>query len=257
MSGKLLRPTGRVVRSFDDGVVVLRLEDEPVLNALSSQMLADMAREIRAASEDPDVRGVVVIGTGAAFSSGENLRETAALVASRGIAELSRLFNDITEAVVQSRIPCVAALNGVAVGGAAELTLCFDRRVGAPGASFLFPESRMGFTISNAASLLLPALVGRSIALELVLTGRPIADEEALQIGLLDEVVDSPEGLLPRCREFVREVTPKGNTARLHLSLLRPPLAAVRAAFVAEADAAASAWDSGAMHAKIAEFEGP
>lgn len=247
--------TGKVVRTVDDGALMLRLDDEATLNALSAAMLADLAAGIRSASEDSQVRGVIVVGTGRAFSSGENLRETSSLVGERGIGELSRLFNDVTEAVLASRVPCVAAINGVAVGGAAEMTLCFDRRIGVASSSFLFPEGAMGFTISNAASVLLPSLVGRSTALDLVLSGRRIDAVECDRLGLLDEVVAEPAELLARCRDYLAAITPPGNTAHLHLAMLRPDIDVVRRAFAAEAEAARRAWESGAMDARIAEFE--
>ncbi|WP_408899894.1 enoyl-CoA hydratase/isomerase family protein (plasmid) [Nocardioides sp. R1-1] len=248
--------SGQVVGTLEEEVLVLRLDDEATLNALSAAMLADLALGIRSASDDGAVRGVVVTGTGRAFSSGENLRETSSLVGAEGIGELSRLFNDITEAVLASRVPCVAAVNGVAVGGAAELTLCFDRRIGTTSSMYLFPESAMGFTISNAASILLPALIGRSAALDVVLSGRRLDASESHRLGLLDEVVDDPAVLLDRCRAYIASLTPQGNTAHLHLGLLRPDIDTVRQAFSLEAEAARTAWESGAMDAQIARYDG-
>ncbi|GII86193.1 hypothetical protein Ssi03_41830 [Sphaerisporangium siamense] len=246
---------GRVVSDVDDGVLVLRLESPRTLNALSSGMLTDLARAIRDASDTPEIRGLVVTGTGdRAFSSGDDLRETRAFVERHGIEALSALFDSVTEAVLASSIPCVAAINGLAVGGAAELTLCFDRRIGSTQAAYRFPESAMGFTISNASSVLLPALVGRSEALDLVLSGRDVDAQDCSRIGLLDEVV-AANALLLRCRQLIHTWTPDGNTAHLHLPLLRPALSTVQPAFRAERDAAQRAWQSGSMESQMRRFE--
>ncbi len=95
-----------------DGVVLFRLDSPRTRNALDSGMLEYLALEIRDVPDGDGVRGVVLTGTGPVFSSGEDLRETHTLVKERGMAALSRLFEDITEAVLGCPVPCVAALNG-------------------------------------------------------------------------------------------------------------------------------------------------
>ena len=198
-TGPTTDPTvGRIVRTESDGVVELRLDHEARLNALSSHMLAALAAEIRSVATRPSVRGIVVTGTGRAFSAGEDLRETRAFIEQHGMDTLTRLFDDITEAVLTSPVPCVAAINGLAVGGAAELTLCFDRRIGTTEASYRFPESAMGFPISNAASVLLPRLVGASAAIDMVLSGEELDASTCVRVGLLDEAVPAGRDAVAR-----------------------------------------------------------
>src|SRR5262249_60482471 len=86
------------------------------------------------------------------------LREAAELPPGGLIADVE-LFHDITRAALETELPVVGALNGIAVGGACEMTLCFDARIGTPAAEFFLPENSIGLTISNASSLLLPRLV--------------------------------------------------------------------------------------------------
>ncbi|MEV6981463.1 enoyl-CoA hydratase/isomerase family protein [Sphaerisporangium sp. NPDC051017] len=246
-------PAGEVHCSYENGVKILRLDHEARLNALSSHMLRSLAAEIKRTPIESGVRGIVVTGTGRAFSSGEDLRETRSFVDAHGMDALSALFDDITEAVLTSTVPCVAAVNGMAIGGAAELTLCFDRRVGSTDTSYRFPESAMGFTISNASSILLPRLVGAATALDIILSGTTLDASTCQRIGLLDEVVE-PDSLIKSCLAAIERWTPQGNTAHLHLPMLRPDLPTVHSAFAREADAARQAWTAGSMNAQISRF---
>ncbi len=158
----------------------------------------------------------------------------------------------MTRAILETRVPVVAAVNGIAVGGASEITLCCDARIGTSATSYFQPENARGLTISNATSLLLRRLVGNH-AMRMVLASPRIAAEEALRIGLLDEVVDA-DALLDHAVEMVHAWTPDGGTTALHLALLRPLLAEVEAAFAREDAAAHEAWTSGLLTAGVAGF---
>ena len=149
----------------------------------------------------------MVTGTGRAFSAGLDLKEAPDLPPDGLIADVE-LFHDITRAALQTRIPVVAALNGIAVGGACEMTLCFDARLGTPAAEYFLPENNIGLTISNASSILLPRLVG-SRAMRLVLESVRIGAADALAIGLLDEIVD-PDGLVEAAIGLVHRWTRPG-----------------------------------------------
>jgi enoyl-CoA hydratase len=122
------------------------------------------------------------------------------------------------------------------VGGACEMTLCFDARLGTPAAEYFLPENHLGLTISNASSILLPRLVG-SRAMRLVLESARIGARDALAMGLLDEVVEEAD-LVQAAVGLVHRWTPSGAATAAHLWLLRPPLAAVEQAMAAETEAA-------------------
>jgi enoyl-CoA hydratase len=161
-------------------------------------------------------------------------------------------FHDITRAILETRVPVVAAVNGIAVGGACEITLCCDARIGTPATVYYQPENGRGITISNASSVLLRRLVGNH-AMRIVLGSPKIRAEEALRIGLIDEVVE-PDTVVDRAIETVVEWTPEGNTTALHLSLLRPLAEEVEAAFAREDVVAQESWESGLLTAGIAGF---
>ena len=170
-------------------VVTLRRPDQ--LNALTVGMRRELAAILRHFGDGHLVRGIVVTGTGRAFSAGLDLKEAAELPPGGLIADVE-LFHDITRAALETRVPVVAALNGIAVGGACEMTLCFDARLGTPSAEYFLPENNIGLTISNGSSVLLPRLVGPQ-AMRLVLESARIGARDALAMGLIDEIVDAAD----------------------------------------------------------------
>ncbi|MFM9372987.1 AMP-binding protein [Streptomyces sp. Da 82-17] len=231
-------------------VVVLTLRRPEKLNALDVATRRRLASLVREYGTGERVRGIVLTGEGRAFSSGEDLRHTP--TSYEEVREAFETFHDITRAVVGTRVPVVAAVNGLAVGGASEITLCCDARLGTPATEFYQPENSRGITISNASSLLLTRLV-RNHAMRMVLGSPRIGAEEALRIGLLDEVV-APDALVGRAVDLVLQWTPESNTTALHLALLRPQPDEIEQAFAREDAAAQQAWESGVFSAGIAGF---
>ncbi|MFC7793375.1 AMP-binding protein [Streptomyces cinereoruber] len=232
------------------GVAVLTLRRPEKLNALDVATRLRLASAVREAGTGENVRGIVLTGEGRAFSAGEDLRSVPTSYAELRTAFES--FHDITRAIVQTRVPVIAAVNGLAVGGASEITLCCDARIGTPETEYYQPENGRGITISNASSLLLPRIV-RNHAMRTVLGSPRIGAEEALRIGLLDEIV-APDELLDRAVDLVVEWTPENNTTALHLALLRPRLDEIEQAFAREDDAARKTWESGVFSAGIEGF---
>ncbi|MFF0493994.1 AMP-binding protein [Nocardia sp. NPDC004068] len=221
------------------------------LNALTVGMRLRLAALIREYGTGERARGIVLTGTGRAFSAGEDLGAPPTTFAE--MRETFESFHDVTRAVIQTRVPVVAAINGIAVGGASEITLCCDARLGTPDTTFFQPENARGLTISNASSLLLPRIV-RTHAMRMVLGSERIAAEEALRIGLLDHIVE-PDELVDRAIDTVHAWTPEGgNNTALHLALLRPSSVEIERAFALEDAAADASWHSGALTAGIQGF---
>lgn len=221
-----------------DDVAVVRLDRPAKLNALSPTMLGDLATAIGDAGRTG--RGVVLTGTGRAFSAGDDLVATADLDRT-GFLDLIDGFQDLTRAVLDTDVPVVAAVNGLAVGGAAEMTLACDARIGHPDTYVLFPENGLGLTISNGSSHLLPRTVG-SAALSLLLAGERIPATRCLELGLLTAVDDDP---LSAAIRLVLAWTGPDTATRWHLQLLRPDRDAVEAAMAHEVEVAAAAFDAG------------
>lgn len=241
--------SGAIDVAVIDEVAVVTMNRPEKLNALTADMRQDIAAAVRCFGDGSRARGIVLTGAGRAFSAGEDL---SAVVEDAGgdIEAAIELFHDITRAVLSTRVPTVAALNGLAVGGAAEMTLCFDARLGSPEAEIFMPENAIGLTISNASSYLLFRLMRAPDALRLVLDSQRIDGRTAIALGLLDEIVDD-QSVVDAAISLVRRWDKPGSATMAHLELLRPPLDDVEAAFRRETAAGRAMWRSGAMETGI------
>lgn len=244
--------SGHIGVAIRDDVAVVTLQRPAKLNALTVAMRAEIAAILRHfGSGQTGVRGVVLTGTGRAFSAGEDLYAAAEVPPGGMTAEIES-FSDITMAALTTRVPVVAAINGIAVGGACEMTLCFDARIGTGAAEFFFPENDIGLTISNAASMLLPRLAGHK-AMRLIMESARISARDALALGLLDEIVEQTMLISAAIQTIHRWTRPGAATAE-HLRLLRPPLDDIERAIAAETEATRRTEQAGITRAGINRF---
>lgn len=244
--------SGHVVVERAGAAAVVRVDRPDKLNALTVPMLKDLADALSTLAEPGEHGGIVLTGTGRAFSAGDDLPATEDLTES-DFEELLSSFQELTRILLRTQVPVVAALNGIAVGGAAELTLACDARVGCPRSEFLFPENDIGLTISNASTYLLPRIVGGR-AISLVLDAQRIPAEEAHRIGLIDHMVASPEEVVPTAAALIKRWTTRGLATRFHLQMLRPDIDEVERAIARENAVGRSAWEAGTAKAGIARF---
>ncbi|MGH2677142.1 MAG: enoyl-CoA hydratase/isomerase family protein [Actinomycetota bacterium] len=232
-----------------EGVTVLTLSRPEVLNALDLDTLGALVAAIDEHGRDT---GIVLTGEGRAFSSGDDLKATEGISRETFVRVIDG-FQDVTRAIVRTEVPVVAAVNGIAVGGAAEIACVCDLRIGCPDSEFMFPENGIGLTISNGSTITLPELVGRR-AMGMVLLGERIGADAARELGLLDQVVGETAGLIPYAVKVTAALASAGAATRLHLRLLRPPPEAVERALWVEREAALEAWDQGWPQAGIRRF---
>ena len=195
----------------DKAVATLTLERTEALNSLCGELLEELDAAIAQLGEDESVHGIVVTGSGRAFSAGADIEEIAALegAGGRAFAERGQRVFDRIEALAK---PVVAAINGFALGGGCELALACHLRIATPAARFGQPEVKLGILPGFGATQRLPRLVGRAVATELILTARILRADEALRIGLVNEVVE-PDALLPRAHELVTSIAANGPRA--------------------------------------------
>ncbi len=244
--------SGHVVIERAGGAAVVRIDRPDKLNALTVPMLKDLGSALSSLAEPGEHGGIVLTGTGRAFSAGDDLPATEDLSES-DFEELLSSFQDLTRVLLRTQVPVVAALNGIAVGGAAELTLACDARIGGPTSEFLFPENDVGLTISNASTYLLPRIVGAR-AISLVLDARRTSAEQAHSMGLIDHMVATPEEVLPAAVALVERWTTRGLATRFHLQMLRPDLDEVERAIERENAIGRAAWEAGTAKAGIRRF---
>ncbi len=178
----------RVERS-DDAVALLTL-DRPPVNALSGELLAALAEAATEVAADAAVRAVVVTGEGKSFAAGANIDEFVIgdPDANRALIATFRRALDALAAIPR---PVIAAVNGFALGGGLEVALACDLRIAADNARLGVPEIQLGLIPGAGGTQRLARLLGPARAKELVWSGRPVAAEEALAIGLVDRTVEA------------------------------------------------------------------
>jgi enoyl-CoA hydratase len=170
-----------------DGVAVVRLKRPPA-NALSKALLKELAETAAELTRDP-AGAVVVTGSDKLFAAGADINEFGGEEEARVVGAHFREALDLLAAIPRATI---AAINGYALGGGCELALACDFRVAAPTARLGQPEVRLGVIPGGGGTQRLPRLVGAARAKDLILTGRQVAADEALRIGLVDRVADAP-----------------------------------------------------------------
>ena len=175
-----------------DGVAVVRL-DNPKVNAMSTELLRQLEDAAHRLTDDPP-GAVVVTGGDRLFAAGADIAEFG------GPAEAERigdLFLRALGAVADIPRATIAAVSGVALGGGCELALACDFRIASSRARFAQPEILLGIIPGGGGTQRLPRLIGPARAKDMIFSGRQVGAEEALRIGLVDEVVE-PDALHDR-----------------------------------------------------------
>ena len=185
-----------------EGVVLLRLDNPGMRNAMSDEMTSSWVTAIDALASDTSVRVVVVTGEGSAFCSGGNTL----WIASEPDASVDRLrsrmmpFYRAWLSIRRLEVPTIAAVNGHAIGAGLCLALACDIRYAASGAKLGLPFNKLGMHAGMAGTWLLPNVVGPAHARDLLLTGRVVEADEALRLGLVSRVID-PDAFLDEVLE--------------------------------------------------------
>lgn len=192
------------VRAVRDGRILEITLDRPKANAIDTTTSRELAQAFMTLRDDPDLRVAILTGAGERFfSAGWDLKAAADGEAADadhgpgGFAGLTELF--------ELDKPVIAALNGLAVGGGFELALASDLIVAAEGVEMFLPEVTIGMIPDAGGVFRLPRRLPRSIALDLLLTGRRMGADEAARWGLVNELV-APDRLLSRAREIAANV---------------------------------------------------
>lgn len=182
-----------------DHVLVVTIDRPEARNALSLRMGRDLVDAWREYAADPELRVAVLTGTGdRAFCAGADLKEVGAWYASmtpeerRRHAETEPGLGGITRNLDPGK-PIIAAINGACLAGGLELALACDIRIAVESAAFGLPEVRWGLIPGAGGTQRLPRSIPESMAMEMLLTGRPIDADEALRVGLVSRVVPADE----------------------------------------------------------------
>ncbi|AEF41676.1 enoyl-CoA hydratase/isomerase family protein [Hoyosella subflava] len=180
-----------VTLDVSDGIGTIRL-NRPPMNALNRQVQSELLDVSREATRRADVKAVIVFGGEKVFAAGADVKE----MADMSFQEMSEAIAGLQaglSAIASIPKPTVAAITGYALGGGLEVALGADRRIAGDNAKLGVPEILLGVIPGGGGTQRLARLVGPSRAKDMVYTGRFVKADEALSIGLVDEVVAPDE----------------------------------------------------------------
>lgn len=183
----------------EDRVATIQLQ-RPPMNALCLQMQREIKEAAESLSVRSDVGAVIVYGGPKVFAAGADIKEMAGMTY-QDMLRASVGLQDAFTAVARISQPTIAAITGYALGGGCELSLCCDLRIAASDAKLGQPEILLGIIPGAGGTQRLPRLIGPSRAKDLVFTGRHVGADEALSIGLVNQVV-APEAVYDTAREL-------------------------------------------------------
>jgi enoyl-CoA hydratase/carnithine racemase len=216
-----------VESSRDGNVVLLRLNRPEARNALSPELMEELASGLERLDPDPEVRCVVIAGSDKVFAAGADIKA----MSERTFAEaLRHPAASFWRRLATIKTPMIAAVSGYALGGGCELALACDMIVAAEGATFGQPEINLGIIPGGGGTQRLARVLGKQRAMELVLTGERFDAAAALELGLVNRVVEG-DGWLDEAMALAATVAE------------RPPIAArlAKQAVIAAEETALSA----------------
>ncbi|MGA2532665.1 MAG: enoyl-CoA hydratase-related protein [Candidatus Aminicenantales bacterium] len=197
--------------TVSEGIATVTVSRPQALNALNSRFFQEMNSLLAELGRRDDVKVLIITGEGKAFAAGADIAEMVLKTQSEG-HEFSRAGQKTFRSLELFAKPVIAAVNGFALGGGAELAMACDVRVASSKAKFGQPEVNLGVIPGYGATQRLPRLIGLGNALYLLMTGEMIGAEEAMRIGLVQKVVE-PEELLPAATELAKAIASKGPQA--------------------------------------------
>ncbi|CUH34097.1 putative enoyl-CoA hydratase echA8 [Jannaschia seosinensis] len=168
-------------------IAVIRLDRPDAMNALSTQLLGELARALRAAQDNDKVRCIVIAGSEKAFAAGADIKE----MSEKSFADvfMGDLFGPEVDVMLRIRKPIIAAVGGYALGGGCELAMMCDFIIAADTAKFGQPEVNLGVVAGIGGTQRLTRAVGKAKSMDMHLTGRFMSAEEAERAGLVSRVV--------------------------------------------------------------------
>lgn len=178
------------------GSLVLTIDRPEAGNSMSLETARAMRAALAESRDRTDLRGIVITGAGGKFfCTGGDLKAYRALETPEQLSSTFGFVREVLFDVEKHPLPVIAAINGYALGGGAELALACDLRFASRGATIGFPQSHLGLIPGWNGTERLVATVGRSTAMRLLLEARCVPAQEALEFGLVDHVPETQDAL--------------------------------------------------------------
>jgi enoyl-CoA hydratase/carnithine racemase len=196
----------------ENSVATLTLNRPEVMNSFNFAMLHALRDQIESIRFKPETRVVIITAAGEkAFCAGADLKERASLPPDK-VKEYIFTIRNLFTSIEQLNKAVIAAVNGVALGGGTELALACDIRIASTNATMGLTETRLAIIPGAGGTQRLPRLVGRGKAKELIFTGQRIGAEEALRIGLVNQICEQKD-LLAECKKMAAMICEAGPVA--------------------------------------------
>lgn len=174
---------------LEDQIALLTLNRPAKRNALSAELFEDLFHKLTDLSIDKNLRVLILTGAGDAFCAGTDISELTDLTEAQAL-QVSARGQKLCDSIESFPVPVIAAINGIAAGGGCELALACHLRIGSNNARFSLPETRLGLIPAYGGTQRLSRDIAVARALELMLAGNELDAASALQLGLLNRMVD-------------------------------------------------------------------
>ena len=195
-----------------NNITIITINRESKLNALTIDTLREIKQAVTIANEDDDVYGMIITGAGQkAFAAGADISEFAHFNEEQA-TRMSADGHDVMNTIEDGNKICIAAVNGFALGGGCELAMACHLRIASGNAKFGQPEVNLGVPPGYGGTQRLIQLIGKGKALELLLTGDAIDAQTALQLGLVNHVVEQDQ-LMEYCMQLMQKIATKSPSA--------------------------------------------
>ncbi len=208
----LLPEFENLLLGYDNNILTITINRPTKLNALNFKTITEIGEVVAFLQETSEIKAAILTGVGEkAFVAGADIVELTTLNPSEA-SELSRKGNKIFASIENCPKPIIAAVNGFALGGGCELAMACHFRIASENAKFGQPEVNLGVTPGYGATQRLAQLIGKGKALELLMTADIISAEKALELGLVNYVVNLAE-LMPKTIEIIQKICTKSPIA--------------------------------------------
>ncbi len=201
-----------ITETFDPGILLIKISRPQALNALNSEVLLELRKLLAEEAQNPLTRVLVLTGEGSkAFIAGADISEMRQKSAEEGV-QFAQLGHEVTKFLELMPKPTIAAVNGFALGGGAEIAMACDFIIASEQASFGQPEVGLGVIPGFGGTLRLAKFVGLPRAKELIFSGRRIKAQEALDLGLANHIFPADQ-LLEKVIEIARSISQQSLSA--------------------------------------------
>ena len=195
----------QILITKENGIGIVTVNRPESLNAMNKDVVIEFISKIEGLLSEEDIRVIIITGSGEkAFIAGADIKLMQKMNKSEAY-EFANLGHKLANTVENSDKPVIAAVNGFALGGGSEIALACHIRVASDNAVFAQPEVKIGLLPGWGGTQRLPRIVGKGLANELIITGRNVTAQEALEIGLVNRVV-SKEELINYCIDIANVI---------------------------------------------------